>query len=292
MRKVFAVSLIFAVLALSIAAYAGSISRLLPVQGRLTRPDGMAEQGNFIMTFQIWDSASGGAMAWSENWPNVAVSNGFFQLQLGSIAPLNVTFDRDYWLQVIVQKPPGAAETLSPRQQILPSAYALSLGGLVTTNGTKVKLADGTEGAGKVLTSDAEGFASWQPGVPAGAVMFFNLPSCPQGWSELTTARGRYVVGLPSGGTLGAQLGTPLTNLENRPVGQHTHTISDPGHTHSINTGNDNTVNNNCVQTGANSCNQGPRNTNSAGTGISIQNTGTTAGTNAPYIQLLVCQKS
>jgi hypothetical protein len=37
---------------------------------------------------------------------------------------------------------------------------------------------------------------------PAGAVMFFNLATCPPGWTELVSARGRYLVGLPSAGTL------------------------------------------------------------------------------------------
>ncbi len=106
---------------------------------------------------------------------------------------------------------------------------------------------------------------------PLGAVMSFNLASCPSGWTELTSARGRYIVGLPSGGTLAGTTGTALSNLENRPVGQHTHGI------------------------GA---------TNSAGGGgesflrsyndftIQSYTAGSVAGTNAPYIQLLVCQKN
>jgi len=47
--------------------------------------------------------------------------------------------------------------------------------------------------------------------IPSGAVIFFNLASCPQGWRELTSARGRYIVGLPAGGTLGATVGTALS---------------------------------------------------------------------------------
>jgi len=44
----------------------------------------------------------------------------------------------------------------------------------------------------------------------------FNLPNM----------TGRYAVGLPSAGTLGASAGTALTNGENRAVGQHTHTFT------------------------------------------------------------------
>jgi hypothetical protein len=46
----------------------------------------------------------------------------------------------------------------------------------------------------------------------------------------------RYVVGLPSGGTNEGTQGTPLTNIENRAVGQHTHALDDPGHSHASET--------------------------------------------------------
>lgn len=70
--------------------------------------------------------------------------------------------------------------------------------------------------------------------IPAGMVAPFNLSSCPPGWGELLGARGRVVVGLPSGGTLAGTVGTALSNLENRPVGQHNHGVTDSGHVHGI----------------------------------------------------------
>src|SRR3954464_4966688 len=36
---------------------------------------------------------------------------------------------------------------------------------------------------------------------PAGAVMYFDLASCPAGWTSYDAAGGRYLVGLPAGGT-------------------------------------------------------------------------------------------
>jgi hypothetical protein len=86
--------------------------------------------------------------------------------------------------------------------------------------------------------------------VPAGLVMMFNLASCPSGWTEVTAARGRALVGLPSGGTL---LGVPpgisaYTNLEVRThshdLRAHTHQVDPDGaghdhgpgiHTHQVN---------------------------------------------------------
>ena len=164
---------------------------------------------------------------------------------------------------------------------------------------TSAKLADGAVTTAKLAADEcADGqilkksagqwvCASEGGGAPAGQLNFFNLASCPSGWSELTPARGRYLVGLPSGGTLAGITGTALSNGENRSVGQHNHSISDPGHSHSGRTG-DSTPR--TIASGGNHTSGLP--TGSSNTGITINNSGTTAGTNAPYIQFLVCQKN
>jgi hypothetical protein len=129
---------------------------------------------------------------------------------------------------------------------------------------------------------------------PAGAVMYFDLASCPAGWSDFAAGRGRYFVGVPVGGTPGAAVGTALSDQENRPTGQHTHAVIDPGHVHAVgydteqlaNTGN--TIGGTRMQGGSNS---GSENSDLAFTGISIANAGAVAGTNAPYLQLLACRK-
>jgi len=125
----------------------------------------------------------------------------------------------------------------------------------------------------------------------SGAVMFFNLASCPSGWSELTAARGRYVVGRPSGGTLAGTQGTQLSNLESRAVGQHLHPINDSGHTHSMEAVAD--YARCCFYNGSSIYDTlDGGSTGSSYTGITqTQNTGS-SGTNAPYIQLLICQKN
>jgi hypothetical protein len=130
--------------------------------------------------------------------------------------------------------------------------------------------------------------------VPAGAVMHFNLQVCPDGWMELAAARGRYLVGLTVGGTIAATVGTALTNTEDRPVGMHGHTVTDPGHGHGIqrsaaeaNAGGSGGIFGLAVNSGTTvSATQG------ATTGLLVNSAGSMAGTNAPYLQLLVCQKS
>jgi len=131
---------------------------------------------------------------------------------------------------------------------------------------------------------------------PAGQVSFFNLGSCPSGWTELTTARGRYLVGRVAGGTLGGTVGTALSNLQNRAVGLHTHGVTDPGHFH--NSIIDQGATDATDQTGEFQDTAMPTifsdfdQTTIGFTGLTINNAGSVAGTNAPYLQLLVCQKS
>jgi hypothetical protein len=55
--------------------------------------------------------------------------------------------------------------------------------------------------------------------------MFFNRGTCPGGWSEYTDARGRYLVGLTSGGSLGTLVGADLTDKEDRATGYHFHYV-------------------------------------------------------------------
>jgi hypothetical protein len=169
------------------------------------------------------------------------------------------------------------------------------------------------------LESAAQSLASQvsqlQEAVAPGAVVFFNLAACPAGWSALVTAQGRYVVGLAPGGTVAAAVGTALSDQENRATGQHSHTVSDPGHSHGIA---DPGHSHGPASGGAflaNFINNAPVNvpmgggygfaqaatTQGATTGVSVQSAmtgasinaaGSVAGTNAPYIQLLACQKN
>ncbi|MEM6993801.1 MAG: hypothetical protein AAF721_25020 [Myxococcota bacterium] len=80
---------------------------------------------------------------------------------------------------------------------------------------------------------------------PAGAVMFFNLAACPAGWTEMAQMQGRVPVGLPSGGTLAAVIGTGLADEGTRSITQtaaHSHTVDPPAtasatsgsHNHSV----------------------------------------------------------
>jgi hypothetical protein len=126
---------------------------------------------------------------------------------------------------------------------------------------------------------------------PAGAVMFFDLPSCPAGWSEFTQARGRYVVGLTAGGTLRGTSGTPLNDQEARPVGEHSHSGMF-NHVHAINVvvGTGTAVSGVLFGSGANAA--FVQTAAPVPDTFFTNNAGSVAGTNAPYVQLRACRKS
>ncbi|MBI5497386.1 MAG: hypothetical protein HY904_20395 [Deltaproteobacteria bacterium] len=116
---------------------------------------------------------------------------------------------------------------------------------------------------------------------------FFNLTACPPGWSAHTAAEGRYLVGLPAAGTLAGTVGTALGNRENRPVGQHTHAVTDPGHTHTVSAF---APGGTCCPF-SNICALSNVTTSRDTTGLTVNNAAAVAGTNAPYVQFLVCEK-
>ncbi len=152
--------------------------------------------------------------------------------------------------------------------------------------------------AGLLILIMALGFISISKNIRVKLIMAQSTPeliidydgtTCPSGYSEYTSARGRYIVGLNPGGTLAGTDGSALGNLEDRPTGQHTHTINDPGHYHTIAHSSSD-----CADCGTSGM-SGDQSTSpivysytsNNTTGISINAAGSVPGTNAPYIQLM-----
>jgi hypothetical protein len=123
------------------------------------------------------------------------------------------------------------------------------------------------------------------------AVMAFNSDTCPSGWSEFIDGRGRYIVGLQPKGTIGGTQGIPLVDLENRPVGKHTHTVELSGkHSHKL-------IKVSLVGKTHGAAmaakKEGTYETHVAGGHVhSIHDAGEVEQTNAPYIQLIFCEKN
>lgn len=120
-KKLFVVFLICGLILL--AGYllaSGAIPHLINYQGKLT--DHMGDpvaNGTYNLCFKIYGSESGTDSLWWECHLNVQVNNGIFSVILGSVNPINLSFDSQYWLEVMV-----GAETIAPRRQLTSVGYS------------------------------------------------------------------------------------------------------------------------------------------------------------------------
>lgn len=132
--------------ALALAQAQVPAPRLLPYQGRLLRADGSPEAGSHLLTFRIYDAASGGNLLWTEH-QTVPLTNGFYAAFLGSVAsfPDSLFDGRDRWMSIAVDDGPE----LSPRQQIGSVAYAITAtNALVAAQATRADSAVRADTAG------------------------------------------------------------------------------------------------------------------------------------------------
>ncbi|RMD85782.1 MAG: hypothetical protein D6813_15790, partial [Calditrichaeota bacterium] len=76
------------------------IPQTMSYQGVLTDADGNpVADGSVSLTFKLYDVATGGTALWEET-QQVTTANGLFNVILGSTNPLNLPFDKPYWLGI------------------------------------------------------------------------------------------------------------------------------------------------------------------------------------------------
>jgi hypothetical protein len=95
------------------------VGSYFPVQGRLTNASGAPLNGNYNMTFRVYDVSAGGTSLCSDTLSNVPVSNGLFNVSVYC----NDFDGRAMWLGITV----GGDAEMTPRQPIYPVPYAMSL---------------------------------------------------------------------------------------------------------------------------------------------------------------------
>jgi hypothetical protein len=171
----------------------GVTAPLLQYQGRLTDPDTgePVTDGSHTMTFRLYDVASGGDPLWTE-LKDVPVEAGVFSTVLGDTTALDQgLFDgRELWLGVKI----GADAEATPRQRILPVAYALSLvpGAVISTtsDSASLELINARTGATLVVTNTVQdgiwasgGSGNWAAGV-VGYTYSGSHGMGVQGWSK------------------------------------------------------------------------------------------------------------
>jgi hypothetical protein len=151
-----AMGVVFLMILVTVSAWA--VPTNMNYQGKLTDKDGNPLSGTYNMTFYLFTLLSGGSALWSENHTDVAVTDGIYNVILGSINPLATGLfignDRVF-LEVEID-----GETFSPRQQLTSVPYALRarvadavVDGAITT----VMIEGGAVTTGKVANSSITG---------------------------------------------------------------------------------------------------------------------------------------
>lgn len=119
--KLLLLSVFFLVSALAfISTASADIPHLMNYQGKATDKSGAPLNGTYNLTFRIYNSETGGIAKWSETQPNIPISNGIFQVQLGSVTSLNLPFDESYWISIEI----NSDGEMSPRTRLASVPYA------------------------------------------------------------------------------------------------------------------------------------------------------------------------
>jgi len=152
-RSLLAMAVVFLLILMTISGWA-SVPTMMNYQGKLTDTEGKPLNGSYNMTFYLFTSASGGSAIWSENHTDVDVTDGIYNVILGSINPLATGLFNEndlVYLEVEIE-----GESLDPRQQLTSAPYALKarvsdavVSGAITT----VMIADGAVDSQKVADS-------------------------------------------------------------------------------------------------------------------------------------------
>ncbi len=78
------------------------IPQTISWQGIIEDNEGNNLTGNHNITVKLFEVATGGNQIWTELHTAVDVENGLVNLSLGSVTPLNISFDKQYWLEITV----------------------------------------------------------------------------------------------------------------------------------------------------------------------------------------------
>lgn len=118
-------------------------------QGYLTNPGGTPVDNAVVMTFKLYDAASGGAALYSETQLSVSVASGNFNALIGAVTPITLPFDVPYWLSVAI----NSDAEMSPRQPLASSPYAFRAASLDSTATLAGSQISGTISTGQIANN-------------------------------------------------------------------------------------------------------------------------------------------
>lgn len=132
---------LIAFLLLFTAVIESNAQKKLSIQGFLKDGNGKAvDNGNYELTFKIYDVATGGTALWTESRPTVKVFGGVYSVNLGEVTSLDLLpFDKPYFVGITV-----ANTEFTPRIELTYAPYALSVAGISGYNGSAKFASDGS----------------------------------------------------------------------------------------------------------------------------------------------------
>jgi hypothetical protein len=145
MKKVLYLFVLFVCISANILSQA--IPKQINYQGILKDAAGnLVADNDYAMTFKIYNEPTAGTALWTEVQA-VAVREGLFSVQLGSISPITtVPFDRDHYLGITL----GTGSELSPRIMLTPSPYSFTSMNVLDNVISKEKLQNGAVTSDKI----------------------------------------------------------------------------------------------------------------------------------------------
>jgi len=238
-----------------------SFAQTANVQGVLRDLVGRAvDDGNYQMTFKLYQVSTGGTAVWEETQNAVRVVSGIFSAKLGSVTPLPVldpslTFylgvttpgGGEMVPRIELTKPIGAntATQLTGTTNIVPSTGNVGIGTKTPSQKLEVVGSIKLTGASSIIFSDNSSLSSVTASVvPVGGIIMWSgsVASIPTGWALCNGAsgtpdlRGRFITGAGGGYTPGNSGGYDSYTLSESqmPVHSHTTSVSTNGsHSHS-----------------------------------------------------------
>jgi hypothetical protein len=106
------------ILFIAFSVYA-EVPKTINYHGYITDKDGVPVNGNVNMILKIYNVATGGNALWTET-QTISVSNGIYDVILGKIYPVSLTFNEQYYLGVKV----GTDDEMTPRIQLTSVPYS------------------------------------------------------------------------------------------------------------------------------------------------------------------------
>jgi hypothetical protein len=136
MRKTI-LSLIFLILSSSFVF--SQVPQTISYQGLLKNSEGTyVKDGEYNISFNLYETSTGGSSLWAEK-QKVSITQGLFNVILGSVKPINLSFNKQYWLGITIEN----TTELLPRIQLTSSAYSLNSQTVADSSVTSSKILSG-----------------------------------------------------------------------------------------------------------------------------------------------------